>query len=232
MFSPRAMMLEAAADIGYRHVVLDFEHGVFDANETDLAVGLGKALGMQIHAKVRGPDALAIQQAVDLGCDSVIIPHIRDLTHAAEITRTVKYPPLGTRSFSGTRPTRYMAGPEAQRSTGSGNIACYPMIETEAALTDIDAILALPTVDGVFVGPTDLALDRGRGCYRYGLEDRNDIRLIAEAARRAGKRWIMPAWSAAEQRDAIALNASILVVVDDYGCLLTGMQEAFRFRGS
>lgn len=68
---------------------------------------------------------------------------------------------------------------------------CYPMVEDEAALLDIDQILALRQVEGVFPGPSDLAIRRGRGCHSRTDDDFADLRHMAEACAAAGKRWII-----------------------------------------
>jgi len=226
--TPHQAMLEIAHDIGFRHIVMDIEHGLFDLEATDRIVALGKALGMKMHAKVLGPEAIPIQQALDMGCDSVIIPHIGDLEHARRVTLSAKYPPLGNRSFSGTRPARYnVVSPDYYERENAGT-RCYPMVESAAALRDIEAILALPTVDGVFVGPSDLSLDSGRGAYRNTDEDKADIRRIAAAAKAAGKPWIMPAWTRAERGHAAELGASLLVVADEFGSIMSGLMDAAR----
>lgn len=229
--TPHQAMLEIAFDIGYRHIVMDIEHGLFDLAATDKLVALGKALGMTMHAKVLGPESITIQQALDMGCDSVIIPHIGDVAHAHQVTRAAKYPPLGNRSFSGTRPARYGAVTPDYYSQHNQQTRCYPMIETAAALQDIEQILALPCVDGVFVGPSDLSLDRGRGAYRRTQEDWADLRRIADAAKAAGKPWIMPAWTREEQRFTRELGVDLQVVIDEFGALMSGLADAARLAG-
>jgi 4-hydroxy-2-oxoheptanedioate aldolase len=224
--TPHQAMLEIAHDIGFRHIVLDIEHGLFDLEATDRIVALGKALGMKMHAKVFGPEAIPIQQALDMGCDSVIIPHISDLEHARRVTLSAKYPPLGNRSFSGTRPARYNVVSPDYYTRENVNTCCYPMVESAAALRDVEAILALPTVDGLFVGPSDLSLDSGRGAYRNTDEDKADLRRIAEAAKAAGKPWIMPAWTRAERAFATELGASFFVVADEFGSIMSGLMDA------
>jgi 4-hydroxy-2-oxoheptanedioate aldolase len=226
--TPHQAMLEIAHDIGFRHIVMDIEHGLFDLEATDRIVALGKALGMKMHAKVLGPEAIPIQQALDMGCNSVIIPHIGDLEHARRVTLSAKYPPLGNRSFSGTRPARYNAVSPDYYERENTNTRCYPMVESAAALRDVEAILALPTVDGLFVGPSDLSLDSGRGAYRNTDEDKADLRRVAEAAKAAGKPWIMPAWTRTERTYATDLGASLLVVADEFGSIMSGLMDAAR----
>ena len=105
---------------------------------------------------------------------------------------------------------------------------CYPMIESAAALKDVEAILALPTVDGLFVGPSDLSLDSGRGAYRNTDADKADLKTIADAAAKAGKPWIMPAWSRSERAFAQNLGASLMVVADEYGSIWMGLEDAAK----
>lgn len=226
--TPHQAMIEIAHEIGYRHVVLDIEHGLFDLEALDRTVALARALGLTVHGKVLGPETIPIQQVLDIGCHSVIIPHIGDLAHARETTRAAKYPPLGKRSFSGTRPAGYGGAGQTYFDGENARTHCYPMIESAAALADIDAILALPTVNGVFVGPSDLSLDRGRGAYSFSEADKADLQKIATACARVGKPWIMPAWTDAERAYAAELGAELLIVIDEYGSLKWGLSEAAK----
>jgi 4-hydroxy-2-oxoheptanedioate aldolase len=205
--------------------VLDIEHGYFDLDPTDKLVALIRALGAEVYAKVLGPETIPIQQALDIGCNGVIIPHIGSVEHARRVTLAAKYPPLGTRSFSGTRPARYDAVRQDYYARENAQTLCLPMVESAEALADIEAILALPTVDGVFVGPSDLSLSRGRGAYAKTEADFADLRRIAAAAKAAGKPWIMPAWAPVERSLARDLGADWQVTVDEYGALWTGIEQ-------
>jgi 4-hydroxy-2-oxoheptanedioate aldolase len=226
--TPNHLMVEIARDLGYRRFVLDIEHGIFDLDPTDRLVAYINALGLEVYAKVLGPQQAPIQQALDMGCDGVIIPHIGGLEHAREVTATAKYPPLGTRSFAGTRTARYGGVKREFYERENARAKCFPMIESKEALADVEAIMALPTVDGVFPGPSDLSLSRGRGGYANTDADRADLRRIVDAARAAGKSWIMPAWSKAERAFARELGADFMVVVDETGSLHAGLSQALK----
>jgi 4-hydroxy-2-oxoheptanedioate aldolase len=105
-------------------------------------------------------------------------------------------------------------------------IRCYPMIETPGALADVAAIAALPTVDGLFIGPSDLSLGRGRGLYRASAEDRQDARAIATAAAFARKRWAMPAPTKPSLQFATKYEADFVTVSDDLSALRAGLSAA------
>ncbi|GAB1364267.1 aldolase/citrate lyase family protein [Rhodobacter sp.] len=226
--TPHQQAVEIAFDLGCRTFILDVEHGYFELNATDKLVALILALGARVHAKVLGPEAVAIQQMLDIGCSGVIIPHIGDAAHAARVCAASKYPGLGNRSFSGTRPARYDAVTQDYYERQNTETKCYPMVESAEALADIDAILALPTVDGVFVGPSDLSLSRGRGAYMKTTADFDDLRTIAAACAKAGKPWIMPAWSQVERDLATELGAAFMVTVDEYGAIWTGLERGLK----
>jgi 4-hydroxy-2-oxoheptanedioate aldolase len=226
--TPHQQAVEIAFGLGCRNFVLDVEHGYFELNATDKLVALILALGARVYAKVLGPEAIAIQQMLDIGCTGVIIPHIGNAAHAEKVCASAKYPGLGTRSFSGTRPARYDAVTPDYYSRQNAGTKCFPMVESAEALADIDAILALPTVDGVFVGPSDLSLSRGRGAYLKTPADFDDLRCIAAACARAGKPWIMPAWSKVERDLATGLGAALLVTVDEYGALWAGLEQGLK----
>lgn len=224
--SPNFAQVEIARAFGFRRIVLEVEHGVYGTAGLDHVTAYAKALGFKVFAKVLGPEPVPIMQALDFGADGVIIPHIEDAAHAHAVTRWTKYPPLGKRSFSGGRTVGYDAPAEDFFDAENRRAQCLPMIESAAALADVAAILALPTVDGLFVGPSDLSLDRGRGKYRQTEADARDLDAIAGAARAANKPWVMPGWTSAERRRAVGLGAAWMVVADDTGSFATGLEAA------
>jgi 4-hydroxy-2-oxoheptanedioate aldolase len=102
---------------------------------------------------------------------------------------------------------------------------CYAMIETPTALADADAIAALETVDGLFVGPSDLALTSGRGQNRWSDADIADVRKAAEAAKRANK-WFATTGgeNPVARRVCDDLGADFLSAGDDLSALVMGFE--------
>ena len=89
-------------------------------------------------------------------------------------------------------------------------------------------VARLDTVDGLFVGPSDLSLRRGRGRYRRTEADREDLVRIAAAAAAAGKPWIMPAWTAEEQQWAQGLGAHLQIIVEEQALLADGLRAVLE----
>lgn len=219
---------EIARGIGYGAVVLDIEHGAFDLADLERFIPFARALGLEVLAKVLGPERGPIQQALDFGADAVVIPHVENAAHAKQVTAFAKFPPLGDRSFAGGRTTGYGGFTDAWVSEQDSRTRCLPMIEDAGAITEIDEILALDTVDGVFVGPSDLSLRRERGAYARTDGDFADLRRVAEAAAAAGKPWVLPAWSQAEKEFAARNGADQLALIMQHGALAAGFSAPFE----
>jgi 4-hydroxy-2-oxoheptanedioate aldolase len=223
---PNVAAAEIARQVGCGAAVLDIEHGTFDLAGLERFIPLLKAIGLEVIAKVLGPERGPIQQALDFGADTVAIPHVENAAHARAVTAFAKFPPRGDRSFAGGRTSAYGGFTDDWVRQQDMRTRCYPMIEDAGAFEEIDEILELDTVDGVFVGPSDLSLRRNRGAYSRTPGDFDDLARIAAAARAAGKPWLLPAWSSEEKRFAIEHGADQLAIVMEHGALLAGFAAA------
>lgn len=226
--TPNTAAAEIAGDLGYGAVVLDIEHGAFDFASLDRFIPFLRARGFEVIGKVLAPERGPIQQALDFGADAVVIPHIAGARHAREVTAYAKFPPLGDRSYAGGRTTAYKGFDDAWVSRQDLQTRCYPMVEDAGAFEEIDEILALPTVDGLFVGPSDLSLRRERGAYRQAPGDFADFERIAEACRKAGKPWIFPAWNSAEKLFALEHGAERIILTMEHSAMLAGLRASME----
>lgn len=219
---PSFAAAEIARGLGYGAAVIDIEHGAFDLADLERYIPFLRALGLEVLAKVHGPERGAIQQALDFGADAVVIPHVENAAHAKVVTAFAKFPPLGDRSFAGGRTTNYGPFTDAWVGEQDRTTRCLPMIEDAGAIEEVEAILALDTVDGVFVGPSDLSLRRDRGAYTRSNGDFADLARVAAASAAAGKPWVLPAWSLAEKEFAIRHGADQLALIMQHGALAAG----------
>jgi len=108
---------------------------------------------------------------------------------------------------------------------------CLPMIETAGALAEVEAILRLETVDGVFVGPSDLSMMRGRGPFEATAEDLADFEEIASAAAKVGKIWGLPAPGQKIFDFAVQHRAALVTLCDDLTALRMGLAEGLAVVG-
>jgi 2-keto-3-deoxy-L-rhamnonate aldolase RhmA len=108
---------------------------------------------------------------------------------------------------------------------------CLAMIETPGALSDVAAIARLDTVDGLFIGPSDLSMTRGRGAFRATDKDFADFAKIAAAAAKAGKIWALPAPGRAVFDFASQHHAAFVTVCDDLSALRSGFAQGLAVAG-
>ncbi len=149
------------ARAGYDYVGFDAQHGYLD--DAGIARALRRIEQVPIGTVVRLPnaDAAPIGRVLDAGADAVVIAMIESAAQAAAAVAATRYPPAGVRSFG---PLRAGLGhdPAAHESRAS----VFAMIETAAALSDIDRICAVDGLTGIYVGPADLAISHGRRGHR------------------------------------------------------------------
>jgi 2-dehydro-3-deoxyglucarate aldolase/4-hydroxy-2-oxoheptanedioate aldolase len=213
---------EIAALVGYRIVLLDMEHGVLSLEAADRLIPFCRGLGLVVYPRVAAAARVPIQHALDAGADGVILPQIRDARHAREVAAFAKYPPLGSRGIGYSRTMDYAATPAGFVDAENRRTRCYAMIETTGGLAEVEAIAALATVDGLFIGPSDLSLARGRGTYRATPADVADARRVADAAAAVRKPWAMPAPDPRVLAFATRHGARFVTVSDDLTALRVG----------
>ena len=145
---PGVVTAELLAGTGADYVVLDLQHG--GLAETDLP-GVAAAVvaaGSVPLVRTRSPHPADLGRPLDLGAHGVVVPSVLGVESARAVVDACRYAPLGTRS----------AG---RLSGGSAEPLVVVMVETAGALADLDAILGLDGLDGVYVGPLDLSLSLG-----------------------------------------------------------------------
>lgn len=226
MSTPNLDFLEMAYNEGFRAVVCDVEHNAFSPDRREALVVAARALGMRIFFKIEGPEPVWVQRALDLGVDGVIIPHAGRLSDVQAAVETAKFPPLGTRSYAAGRSANFSVPDSEYFSRCNKELLCLPMIETSEAFDDAKAILDHPCVDGIFVGPYDLALTRGRNGYAFEAADQADIKSLATAAQAAGKPWWMPTWRTEEQTFAQENGVSMRVIAAEHQVITLGLKAA------
>jgi 4-hydroxy-2-oxoheptanedioate aldolase len=179
-------MTERLARLGYDYICLDLQHGMIDYSGCVLgliAIDAGSSAGV---VRVPGNDPVWIGRALDAGAQAVVVPLVDSADEAAAAVRACRYPPHGRRSYGPVR-SALRVGPDP--SDADNAVACIVMIETPRGLADISEICAVPGVDAVYVGPSDLALAVGASRPQDGpdLPEFNQaLKRIVATAENAG----------------------------------------------
>lgn len=179
-------LAETLSHAGFDSVTVDLQHGMFGldgAVHLLQAVSAGPAVPL---ARTPALDAAVIGKLLDAGAYGIICPAVDDPVQAARFVAMCRYPPAGVRSYGPARAN--LAQVPGYVGQADAQIMTWAMIESRAGLDDVEAIAATPGLDGVYVGPNDLALALGAepGLPVPPPEVDAALARIAEAARAAG----------------------------------------------
>jgi 4-hydroxy-2-oxoheptanedioate aldolase len=185
------LVAETIAREGFAAVVLDAQHGLWETASLIVGVGAVNHAGAAPVVRVPHSDFALVSRALDFGAEAIIAPMINSADDARHFAAAAKYPPLGERSWG---PLRAMAmqgksnAVDYLREANEGTLT-LAMIETAAALANVDAIAATPGIDALFVGPYDLATTLSGGTAQdvQAPHVAQAIDKICAAANKAGK---------------------------------------------
>jgi 4-hydroxy-2-oxoheptanedioate aldolase len=225
--------VEIVAGAGFDWVVLDTEHA---PNELPMVLSQLQAAGGAggtAHPVVRVPwnDMVVVKRYLDIGVQTVLVPYVEDAEQARAAVAHTRDPPRGVRGYSAI-----------PRASGYGRIADYArrceaelcvlvQVESRAGLANLEAIAAVEGVDGVFVGPGDLAAALGHVGDPKHPEVQGAIEDAIVRIRACGKPAGILTPDEALARRYIALGSVFTAVGSDQGILARGAEQlAARFR--
>ena len=156
---PCGFSAEVMAHQGWDSLTIDMQHGLVDyAAATAMLTAISTT---DTGALVRVPwlEEGILMKMLDAGAHGIICPMVNTPADAARLVAATRYPPLGARSYGPIRAGLTGGADYPQRANES--VLVVAMIETAEAVENADAILATPGLDGVYIGPADLACSLG-----------------------------------------------------------------------
>lgn len=222
---PAPEIAEVLAGLVFDWLFIDTEHGSFDAVE---AQALLQAAGSRCPCLIRVPagQEVWIKKALDIGAAGVIAPQVNSAEQAERVVRLCKYPPEGIRGVGIARAHGY--GLQFQEYVETANEAVSVVIQVEhaAALDNVSAIVSVPGIDAVLVGPYDLSASLGRMGDVTHSEVQDAIAHIRDACQAAGVRLGAFGADAAAVQPFIEQGFSLIAVGTDMLFLIQGAAEA------
>lgn len=214
---------------GFDWLLIDSEHA---PNDMQSLVQQLMALKDSASAPVVRPqwnDSVVIKRLLDAGFYNFLIPFVENAEQAAAAVAATRYPPEGIRGVSvATRSNRYGTVPDYLRVVND-NIVVAVQIENRLAVANIEAICAVPGVDVVFIGPSDLAAGYGYLGNPSHPEVQAAIARVVEVARAAGVAVGILAPVEADARRYLEMGITMVAVGSDIG-LLRSSSQALRDR--
>jgi 4-hydroxy-2-oxoheptanedioate aldolase len=216
---------EIAAGAGFDWLLIDMEHS---ANELpDVQDHLRAAVGGTAEAVVRIPwnESVLVKRMLDIGARSLMFPYVQNADEARRAVAATRYPPQGIRGFAG-----------AARGSNYGRIKNYAQkihdeicvivqVETPEAIRAIPDIAAVDGVDGVFIGPNDLAANMGHLGNMFAPEVVAAVRSGMQAINKAGKGAGLLNFRENEARDWFAAGFTFIAVASDAAMMARGTER-------
>ena len=224
---PLPEVAELFAEAGYDWLFVDLEHSPMDARA---ALNLLTAVDKQVPCVVRVPwnDEASIKKALDIGATGIIVPLVNTADDARLAVARCKYPPLGARSVGITRAQRFDLDFERYMREANDDIAVIVQIEHVEAARNIDSILDVPGVDGVFVGPFDLSGSMGKPGRINDPEVQQAIQTIIRACEKRAIARCIYAHTPAHARTYMEQGYRVIGLCTDYILLARAAAAALK----
>ena len=156
-----SVVAEMLAACGYDWIVFDCEHAPLDPVRVLPLLQAAAPYGVSPVVRPSSLDVAEIKRLLDLGAQTILVPYVQTVAEAELAVRAVTYPPDGIRGVAGaTRASRFGAI-EGYHARARDEICLLIQAETVEALGRLEDLAGVPGVDGVFIGPSDIAASMG-----------------------------------------------------------------------
>jgi 4-hydroxy-2-oxoheptanedioate aldolase len=156
---PSSWSAELMARAGWDSVTLDLQHGLLDYAAAVPMLQAINLTGATPMARVPWNEAGIIMKLLDAGALGIVCPMINTREECERFIGACRYAPRGYRSFGPTR-ARVAYGNDYEQAAAD-NVLTFAMVETAEALRNVEEIVSVPGLTGVYVGPADLGLSMG-----------------------------------------------------------------------
>lgn len=219
---PSAETAELMSRVGYDWLWIDLEHGAIDWPTAQV---MAMAVGDKCASIVRVPanDPTLIKRTLDMGCDGVVIPMVNSAAEAEAAVAACKYPPQGIRSVGVGRAHDFGLTWAEYAAQANDRVTVFIQIEHIEAVNRVEEIISVTGLDGIFLGPADLAASMGLGVDMAHPEVVAAMAEVIRACRAKGLS-VGSIYADAEQAKQAL----------DQGCnvILLGSAEGYMWRGA
>jgi 4-hydroxy-2-oxoheptanedioate aldolase len=200
---------EVLGQLGFTYICIDLQHGLDGLESAASAIQAVSTTAALPFVRVPANEPWLIGRVLDLGARGVVVPLVSSAGEATKATSACRYPPAGTRSWGAIRTSEILGAAAAERNR---SVLCIVMVETVAAVENLEEICVTEGVDAVYVGPSDLGLGHGLG---PGTELDAVIAGIAETCKRHDMPVGLHTRSGAAARAAIDSGFSFATIASD-----------------
>ena len=226
VMSASPLVAEAVGCAGFDWGVIDMEHTPLDLMDVVHLLQAVASTKMLPIVRVPWNDTVVVKRVLDAGATTVLFPFVQNAEEAQRAVAATRYPPEGVRGMAGmSRGSRYGTLPNYFNTANQG-ISVIVQLETPEAVANLEAIAAVPGVDGIFLGPADLSGSMG---HVGQLTHPDVMALMAQAAQRC-KALDMPVGTVGGSPEVVAqyraAGFDFVGIASDLGLLMRAAQAA------
>ena len=222
---PNSFTAEAISKIGFDSITIDMQHGQNDySSSISMLQGIANSDTVPF-ARVPWNEPGIIMKMLDLGVLGIIAPMINNKKQCEDFVSYCYYPPIGQRSFGPMR-AQVIYGPDYYENANN-QIISFAMIETKEAVDNIDSILSVPNLTGIYIGPGDMSSAYGKKPAFDVKEDPvfSNIKMIVKKAKANGKIAGIHNGTTNYAKEMIGLGYQFVTVSSDYKAMISGLQN-------
>ncbi|PCH94538.1 MAG: 4-hydroxy-2-oxo-heptane-1,7-dioate aldolase [Rhodobacteraceae bacterium] len=152
---------EGLSLLGFDWLLFDTEHSPVEIAQVQPLLQAASAGASNLVVRVAWNDKVLIKRVLDIGAQTVLVPFVQTAQEATDAVAATRYPPHGVRGVAGgTRASRFGLATDYFEQANK-QVAVLVQVETGDALSKLEEIASVSGVDGVFIGPSDLAASLG-----------------------------------------------------------------------
>lgn len=184
---PHPTIVDLLSNQDFEWLCVDLEHSPISRAELQLAVSIIQGKGKKAFARIAANSHLEAKFPLDSGIDGIIIPMVNSLADAQQAVKNCLYPPKGVRGVGLARAQDFGFGFEKHLQKNLKDLEIYLQVEHIDAVRQIDEILSLKEIKGIFLGPYDLSGSMGIPGQFDHPSMKEAIRTVSEKTLTAGK---------------------------------------------
>ncbi len=211
---------EIMSQCGFDWLIVDLEHAPGDFANLQLQLQAMNGSSVVPFARAPWNDLVAIKRILDTGVMGILVPYVNTGAEAEAAVAACKYPPQGVRGVAGSpRAAGYTANTVACLTSANAETIVMVAVETVEAVNNLDETLSVEGLDGIFIGPMDLASSMGHlGDSSHSLVQKQ-ITIIEEKVLASNKFLGTIATSSVAARTCLEKGYQWLILMQDGAAL-------------
>ena len=222
---PNSFTAEAFGKMGWDAITIDMQHGQSDYSTSISMLQALSSSSSTPMVRVPWSEPGIIMRMLDLGVLGIIAPMINSKEDCEKFVSYCYYPPIGQRSFGPMRAQLIYGSDYFEKA--NKNILSFAMIETKEAVDNLNEILSVPNLTGVYIGPADMSSSYGMQPKFDVKEDPvySNIKLIAKKANEHGKIAGIHNGTTKYAKEMIDLGFKLVTISSDFRSMSTHAQS-------